>query len=121
MAAMKPRHAAALALVGWYLMLPPLADRSTTHCLLCTGVDAPLFKWTIEDSFDDAMSCRIAIDWRRKNQAQEMKGMSPRGPRPGDAGFTRLTDMVYWMGYDRLTELQFAKCIATDDPRLKEK
>lgn len=23
---MKPRHAAALALVGWYLMVPPLAS-----------------------------------------------------------------------------------------------
>jgi hypothetical protein len=29
--------------------------------------------------------------------------------------------MTYWMGDDRLLELEVAKCIATDDPRLKEK
>jgi len=38
MADMKPRHAAALALVGWYLMMPPMGNGKVY-------VTAPLTKW----------------------------------------------------------------------------
>ena len=37
---MKPRHAAAFALVGWYLMLPPTGRDYPTG-----NVDAPLTQW----------------------------------------------------------------------------
>src|SRR5208337_304353 len=51
-AGMKLHHAGALALVGWYLMVPPLGpdgwwDRS-----------APLPKYKVMDSFDTAKECR---------------------------------------------------------------
>lgn len=45
----KTRHAAALALVGWYLMLPLAADRY-----------APISEWAHVDSFDTATECRKA-------------------------------------------------------------
>ena len=47
---MKLRHAAALALVGWYLMLPP-----TT----LNGVDisAPLAQWSIYQEYDSYRNC----------------------------------------------------------------
>ena len=45
---MNPRHAAALALVGWYLMVP-FPDH-----------DAPLAHWPHNDSFDSAKECREA-------------------------------------------------------------
>jgi hypothetical protein len=38
---MKPCHAAALALIGWYLMLPPLLSR---HPLIFE-THAPLSRW----------------------------------------------------------------------------
>ena len=49
---MKPRHAAALALVGWYLMIPP----SST---LPTGVayKEPLRNWKIVRGFETADGC----------------------------------------------------------------
>jgi hypothetical protein len=47
---MNPRSAAALALVGWYLMISP-ADQP----------DTPLTSWRIDESFDNAQDdCRNA-------------------------------------------------------------
>jgi len=48
------RRAAALALVGWYLMVPPLSHDG--------GVDdeAPLSKWFVLDRFDSAAKCKRA-------------------------------------------------------------
>ena len=47
---MKPRHAAALALVGWYLMVPPVDGKSVDS-------DAPLSKWTVYATSDSARKC----------------------------------------------------------------
>ena len=51
---MNPHHAAALALVGWYLMLPT------------AGNTPPHFaRWEIVRSFDTAIACKEAADhWR---------------------------------------------------------
>jgi hypothetical protein len=40
-----------LALVGWYLMLPPFDDR------FLPNEHAPLSRWQIENSFDSADNC----------------------------------------------------------------
>ena len=47
---MKPRHAAALALVGWYLMAPPLYKGEVEE-------KAPLKKWTVFQSFGTVAEC----------------------------------------------------------------
>lgn len=54
---MKPRHAVALALVGWYLMMPP---QTRTWWIGDEYYDdsAPLNRWTIERSFDKAEACQ---------------------------------------------------------------
>ena len=58
---MKPRHAVALALVGWYLMLPPWVAQNQFDS------HAPFSKWEISGRFDTAEHCRImrqaAVDW----------------------------------------------------------
>ena len=84
------RHAAALALVGWYLMLPPPNPRAFG------GVDddAPIVQWKLFDSYDSAMECKMAAE---------------RMVASGDS-----TGVVE-------AQLKQARCIATDDPRLKEK
>ena len=87
---MKPGHAAALSLVGWYLMTRPL-NRN-----LPDGVDtdAPLGKWTIIGSFDHADDCEI-----------EAKKMTEHYEASGNKqGATRIS---------------LSPCVATDDPRLK--
>ena len=55
MADMKPRHAAALALVGWYLMMPPLGSDGRPDD------SAPLPQWKIRGSFDTAAGCADAL------------------------------------------------------------
>ena len=47
------RHSAALALVGWYLMVPPREEGSSK---LSLGV--PISNWVHLDSFDSASECR---------------------------------------------------------------
>jgi len=49
---MKPRHATALALVGWYLMVPPSVSRNLAL------VYTPLSEWKIVDTFDSESACQ---------------------------------------------------------------
>ena len=52
MADMKLRHAAELALVGWYLMVPPIPLNRFR-----VDIDAPSSKWEHYQSFDSAEDC----------------------------------------------------------------
>jgi hypothetical protein len=90
---MKLRHAAALALVGWYLMLPP---RDTT---MPEGFNssAPLNRWLQARAFDSAKACEDGIS--------EFLGYAKAGQSADDKVMQGALIM--------------AQCIATDDPRLK--
>ncbi len=52
---MKPGHAAALALVGWYLMMPPMDENHKIY------MDLPIGQWQVLDSFDSAQECRQVL------------------------------------------------------------
>ena len=84
-------HTCALALVGWYLMYPPYSPP--------TGLDisAPLSQWEQRASFDSAAKCE-----------KFLAGLTWPFDRPGKR-------------QDEPEALRYAKCIATDDPRLKDK
>jgi hypothetical protein len=87
---MKTCHAAALALIGWYLMLPPTDGRVVYPA-------APLADWINVGSYDSAKDCETALssDIGKALQIKEH-------PAVFDDAF-------------------HGKCIATDDPRLKDK
>ena len=89
---MKPRHVAALALVGWYLMVPPVESGGRVN------FEAPLSQWHRWGSYDTARECSVdesdLID----------RGKRVREEHPQN----EMTDMF--------TQ---AQCIASDDPRLK--
>jgi hypothetical protein len=92
----KPRHAATLALVGWYLMVPP---RQTA---MIFDTDAPLSKWSVYAGFDNAVTCdKVQAseehDWKQKSKAD-----------PSNEIYRSL-----------MKQLLGSQCIATDDPRLK--
>jgi hypothetical protein len=91
---MKPRHAAALALVGWYLMVPPISNGTP-------AIAAPLSRWEIQESYDTAVECQSNL-YLVVKQA--------------------LTDLQKPMIQDKKNlVLQFssATCVASDDPHLK--
>lgn len=117
---MNPRHAAALALVGWYLMVPPSIAETSWGCaggvtdwLLgawigdakhrdnCTKLmeiadsNAPLSKWLRLDAFDTIKECDAE---RRENLARGRDNGSRATSPPMQP-----------------------ECVASDDPRLKEK
>jgi hypothetical protein len=102
---MKPCHAAALALVGWYLMVPPYGSyhkpplgRFTVY------TDAPLAEWTVDSGYDKADEC---------NKVQQT--FQARGA-PDERKYKLGSE--YWAV---VASLSFAQCIASDDPRLKGK
>jgi hypothetical protein len=93
-AGMCPRHIASLALVGWYLMTPP----STLPPDL--SYKAPLRKWLIVRGFDTADDCEDSRSSFFEESRQKV-GLNMLEPAYRD--------------------FMFAECVASDDPRLREK
>lgn len=69
---MKLRHAAALALVGWYLITPPDCSRPNDR-LNCQS-RFPLGSWQIIDVFDTAVDCKAAQEKWEERAADEWNG-----------------------------------------------
>jgi hypothetical protein len=106
---MRSRHAAALALVGWYLMVPP--DSTVPH-----SVDsaAPISRWSIVTDFESAASCTQALrELQNKNGDPAKLDRTGRLRRfqkrqPADPELAR-------------ARVDHATCVAASDPQLKEK
>ncbi len=154
---MKVRHAAALALVGWYLMVPPVGQDpgalgkwvpeiwNPPPARWSPVLDAPFGQWENKGSFDLAKDCAEAkkkLEQSRVAESAQADKAIPAGVErecevftpdsdaksesirvegcPDDAHISRATivarrtDAGVLAAYD-------AECIATDDPRLKEK
>ena len=92
---MKPRHAVALALIGWYLMVPPTKDANHID------PSVPLPKWVVLRAFDTAAACNDAQDQLRY-RVSRLNLQIPVASAASEAA-------------------EFSQCIASDDPRLKEK
>ena len=93
---MNLRHTVALALVDWYLMVPPISNGTPE-------IAAPLSHWEIQSSYDTAVECQSNL-YIVVTQA--------------------LADLQKPMVQDKKSlVLQFssATCVASDDPRLKGK
>lgn len=93
---MNPRHVAALALMGWYLMIPPLSPYGPF-----ADASAPLSKWNVYAAYDEAQQCNEA--YVEYNHLMERK----KATHPSDKNAGSLA-----------TQLLDAQCIASDDPRL---
>jgi hypothetical protein len=84
-------HATTLALVGWYLMIPPKVIEDSARHMHVLG--SFLSQWSILESFDTAKECETRVAETRK----ELLGMQ--------------------ITLEEARPL-FAECIASDDPRL---
>ena len=87
------RHAAALVLVGWYLMVPPRNPHPFVKGYNSVDNFAPLPEWTHLASSDSVKECEA-----RKAEYFKTVAQDP----------------------DLAQAAADAECIATDDPRLKE-
>ena len=107
---MKHHRAAALALLGWYLLAPPIAhDPGRWHPKMM----APLSEWIVAKSFDFASECekRIAEDNAKAENPQALASMTRQ---MNDMGGGHV-----WDSNDLLKEMVNEHCISSDDPRLK--
>jgi hypothetical protein len=103
---MRPRHAAALVLVGWYLMTPPLGKNNLFD------YDASVSRWTIQHVFDSAADCDLVRSrWRERAQRMGKAWSEKKKLAPEDEKIT----------LGQFYDFGDCECIATDDPRLKGK
>jgi hypothetical protein len=110
---MRVHHVAALALVGWYLMVPPgpLDHRR---------FDAPLWQWPMLRGFDSASECRACQRWFEADAKKKVEA----GKKEIDAA--KSVDEVERIKPDALRKADIADtenallCIASDDPRVKK-
>ncbi len=114
---MNPRHAAALALVGWYLMVPPgKVDVTSPPRKVVPGSfrfrpNAPIAQWEEVSVFDSAKECEDArTSYSLDDLYRQMQ--KPRYANDFRPSLTRK---------DIASLMATALCVATDDPRLKEK
>jgi hypothetical protein len=106
---MKLHHAAALALVGWYLMLPPLrpdgprSDPPKGSDRVKADLSAPLSQW-------EAISTGKPFGTKKECEAypEHLKKLLHDPKKPGAE-----RALKYW--FDR------SQCVSTDDPRMKSR
>ena len=109
---MRFRRAAALALAGWYLMVPPTVKNAGWQI----DENAPLSRWKIEGSYDSADSCTSD----QRTWITTLKSLY------GPDYVKRITKLIGPNGANEQVtafdgSLIESQCIASDDPRLKEK
>lgn len=113
---MNLRHAAIFALLGWYLMIPPVTG--TTNPAEIEATNAPLSYWFTLDRFDSidafqnkATDLNATGEKERDESDDELLKARLYGPPP--SLFKSAEAARIWaMG------LVHAQCVATDDPRL---
>jgi hypothetical protein len=117
-----PCHAAALALVGWYLIVPPIAYKNG-HIDPDQPHDYPLSKWRTVQAFDSANQCETqahAVRERLYTTIQHEFDVPASAGLPfafaiNHAKTPTEFDRIGWAMNEYL-----GQCIASDDPRLKE-
>jgi len=99
---MKP-HAAALALLGWYLIAPP-RDKQ----LILFNQQSPLSLWVTVEEFETLKGCQAGKKSEMDNMEKE-RHTSPRAKLSQEDALDQSA---------RSLRAIAMKCIASDDPRL---
>jgi hypothetical protein len=111
-ASMKRQHAAALVLVGWYLMVPPNKNDDMT----------PISGWIVRHTYDSAEACQAAQRKERDEATAKLRqydSMSDLQRRNLEHNQETLDqEMADKDGFDTAWH---SACIESDDPRLKAK
>ena len=102
---LKSRHLAALALVAWYLMMPPESPK-TPHDV---DAEVPLARWIVITSFDTEENCEKALADVQNNESDPV-ALDKTGK------LKRLDKHDAALGKARALN---AACVAGDDIRLK--
>jgi hypothetical protein len=109
---LKRFHAAALALVGWYLMIPPnhLGQQNNVTVYIADS-DAPVKQWSRLASFDTAKECETR---RREDFADADRAIDQFATTRHDAKDFALDREMLSQTVLKKSEV----CIETTDPQL---
>ena len=110
------RHLAALALVGWYLIMPPV--RNPPHQVGYADSDAPLREWERMEKFNNRDDCEDALD-QAISAARNGRLFCLNGGFCGVIGHGEYDSPSFALPW--YVRQEDSQCIASDDPRLKEK
>jgi hypothetical protein len=124
---MNLRHAAAIALVGWYLIFPPTKADVDPHCFLPSlsgaqqklcdseglqmALDAPLSKWKAGSVWQDLAECEA--DRKRPDDPEAVSLLNRTWETLSNG--TGISRDAYAAAYRRSND--GSKCIDTADPR----
>ena len=108
---MNARHATALALVGWYLIAPPVRTPRNDYPYL--DWHAEYHDWKVLCASKSEDDCEAARRAGKKAATHGAVMIFPSGPRDQDFDEAHPGPWV--------EQQAVAECIASDDPRLKEK
>ena len=106
---MKLRHAAALALVGWYLLIPPVFSPMGRHHRSFNDLSAPVNKWDVWAKFDSRAACEKEKAHLRSEAPRRLQFAREHPDQDPNGNLVAVSQA--W---------QLADCVASDDPRLKE-
>jgi hypothetical protein len=98
---MNLRHAAALALMGWFLMIPD-------NILGVPNPSAHLPAWQIWQIYDSAAECQKSLSVMKAASEYQLRLKMSKRPNSYDR-----STHTFWQ------DTQDGRCIAGDDPRLK--
>jgi len=107
---MNLRHAGALALLGWYLLIPPVFSAMGDHPRAFNDLNASLNKWDIQGSFDSETSCVKEKERIRIEAPLRLKFAHEHPDQDRNGNIVAVAEA--W---------QRSECVASDDPRLKAK
>ena len=113
---MSLRHAAALALVAFYLMVPPRKYRDG-HELVGLERETALNRWMIQKSFDSRSACETDRQSQLKSRLLWYRQHLDICP-PGIGSSVATEQLV---SCSMLLEALAAQCVASDDSRLEKK
>jgi hypothetical protein len=132
-------HAAAFALVGWYLLVPPALDLrnpSTQTPGLFVDPSAPLLKWDTLATYESKAECERGhrerfsrVKATEQSDSAEADSIAKEGAelnqqKPLDsekANALLVRSIAAMVKIQSNQKVILSECIATDDPRLKEK
>jgi hypothetical protein len=140
---MKLRHAIALALAGWYLMLPPtqemldsacqagnvtqgLRDASIVQCdleSLQLDTSAPLSKWESGGVFDTLAECHaeqvqpIADEEKKDWEGEPRLAFDDDLKNRAEAARLLPNDFIQLAVKTRALAIKLSQCVASNDPR----
>jgi hypothetical protein len=107
---MKPRHAGALALLGWYLLIPPVFSPMGHHPRAFNDLKASINRWDIQASFESEASCEKEKERIRKEAPLRIQFANEHPDQDQNGNILAVAEA--W---------QLAECVASNDPRLKER